>query len=89
MANVLSKFPDNARSGRRGSMLDQYADGRIYELRRGVDFQCSPTSLRTLSFGYAKRNKLVAKTHVNGEIFVLQFLSANAKPRLLTAKRRK
>jgi hypothetical protein len=72
MSEVLKEFPiDGKRKGK--SSWDEFADGRVYRLRRGVDFKAAPVNKRTAAYAYAKQKKLKVRSRVEGDSIIVQF----------------
>lgn len=80
MAEVLQKFESN-----RGRYpWHDWADGRPWRARQGVDFDCSPNGFRSTVYNYAKANKMRVQVTVSQEdkTVTFQFLvPTNGKKR--------
>lgn len=83
MANTLDKFvfSDAGRKGKYNWNL--WLDGRIWELKRPDDFQCSARIMRTGAFQAGnKRNLKVRTTIVDDDTLVIQSYKDDANQRL-------
>ena len=68
MARVVSSFPRKDRSKYPWS---QWFDGQVWELEKGADFDCTPTSVRTSALSAAFRRGIKVRTSQMGnKVFV-------------------
>ena len=60
MAKKVLSFFDGSTSGHGNAKYpwDRWADGNIWEVTAGVDFDCKPVSFRGVLYSYAKRSGL-------------------------------
>ena len=76
MATVLQKMPE--RVGKSKYPWTEWSDGKIRELKRGVDFKCE--NLRSAIGAYATKAGLYAitRTRDGGKTIYVQFFSGPA-----------
>ena len=73
MANTLDKFVFKNAGRKRKYNWNLWLDGRIWELKRPDDFQCSAKVMRTGAFQAGnKRNLKVRTTIVDSDTLVIQ-----------------
>lgn len=60
MAKKVLSFFDGSTNGHGNAKYpwDRWADGNIWEVTAGVDFDCKPVSFRGILYSYAKRSGL-------------------------------
>lgn len=52
--------------------FDEWFDGALWRLRRGEDFEVTPTSLRGTIYAAAKRRRLRVETRIVGGVLLVQ-----------------
>lgn len=80
MAEVIEQFPSEQRRATRRYPWDDWADGRIWKLRRGEDFDANPDQFRNRLYSQAKKRGLEARTSKTveedgTEVLVFQMVS--------------
>jgi hypothetical protein len=80
MAKRLEKFPDERRRGQPKYPWDEWADGGVWEIRRGVDFDVATETMRVNLHMKADSLSQKVRTHKivddEGEALVFQFLES-------------
>jgi hypothetical protein len=80
MAEVLDGFPKGNRKGKRNDpKWNQWLDGRVWKLVRGVDFSCAPQSFRANAHSRAECRGLKIRGVIDGDIIVIQAYTAAAQ----------
>lgn len=69
MAKMLKEFDFNAP---KKTPLDQYLDGRIWQLKKGEDFDIAVTSQKGLIRKQARARGMEIQTHEDGDILIVQ-----------------
>jgi hypothetical protein len=83
MANTLDEFVFSDVGRKRKYNWNLWLDGRIWELKRPDDFQCSAKVMRTGAFQAGnKRNLKVRTTIVDDDTLVIQSYKDDANQRL-------
>ncbi len=73
MAELLTEFPPINRGGRpQFYPWDEWFDGQVRRLTKGVDFHCSPNSLRSLAYTTAVNRGLNVRSKVLDKSIVIQ-----------------
>ena len=84
MARKLSDWPEDlpVRSAQRYP-VDQWFDGSVWELTKGVDFTCKVQSLRTALQAHAKKTHGSLRTALmeDGKRIVVQFVKHGSEGR--------
>jgi len=71
MAKVIEEFPEKTKYPKHN--LEKYADGKIWELEQGVDFDVKISSFRVCCYLYAKHKSLNLITRSIGKKIYVQF----------------
>ena len=66
MARVLKSHEFGTRGGAAKYPWDEWMDGRIYEIKQGVDFDGKPAPFRAYLYQHAIRNGMKVRTEWNG-----------------------
>ena len=74
MAHVLDSFPeDGFHRGREKYPWDEWFDGQVWQLNRGIDFPSTPGEFRSQVYVAARRRDLMVRTAVlDGNILIIQ-----------------
>lgn len=81
MAKVLKHFvfSRGAKKGTSLYPLDEWLDGRIYQLERRHDFSCTTQSMRATLYSRAKKRGGTLRSSTNGGTLTIQFVSTNGQ----------
>jgi len=76
MATELNAMPHPSRTGGQNRIYpwDEWANGSVWQVKRGEDFHVSPGTFRGNVAVTARRRGLRAVTSINGDVVTFQFL---------------
>lgn len=76
MAKVLKAFPAGCK-GHGRYPWNEWLDGRTWELKRGVDFECSTISFRTSAYAMARKRSQQLRSVISDDAITLQAYKAD------------
>jgi len=86
MSEIVDVFDFRKGLGRKEAYpWDDWADGQVRKLTRGVDFRAEVSSFQNAAYAWARRHDLVAATRIVGIDQVM--LQMNPKPVAPTTRR--
>ena len=87
MSEIVDVFDFRKGLGRKEAYpWDEWADGQVRKLTRGVDFRAEVSSFQNAAYAWARRHNLVASTRIVGIDQVM--LQMHAKPSIPSVKRK-
>lgn len=72
MAEVVESMPEGRTRPDKSSQWDEWLDGRVWRIVRGVDTQMKDKSFRTAACDQARIRKMRATVRVTDEYFYVQ-----------------
>jgi hypothetical protein len=74
MAHILDSFPDDlSRGGKQKYPWDDWLNGQVWQLNKGVDYSSTPAEFRSQVYTAARKHKVSVRCAVLGNnILVIQ-----------------